>query len=258
MNMKLEAALILLREEPKSTAVLTDFDGTLASLVDDPKDARPLQDAIEVLSDLVTRCALVGVVSGRPVTFLATHLEIPGLWLSGLYGLESMEDGEIIVVSEALEWREVVSEVVHAAIEALPGLLIEDKGISMTVHFRTASERETEVRNWVKEIAISSGLEMRDAKASIELHPPIAGDKGSVIEEKILGSPGIKTVCFLGDDRGDLPAFAGLSRLSDQGLRTIRVGVQTPETPALLLNQADILVEGPTGALEFLRELTTQ
>jgi trehalose 6-phosphate phosphatase len=62
-------------------------------------------------------------------------------------------------------------------------------------------------------------------------------------------------VCFLGDDVGDLPAYDGLDRLRDAGVHTVRVGVSTEEAPPELLARADVVVDGPAGALEVLQRL---
>ena len=56
-------------------------------------------------------------------------------------------------------------------------------------------------------------------------------------------------VCFLGDDLGDLPAFAELQRLAGEGVATARVAVRSDEAPQALLDAADLVVDGPEGAL---------
>ena len=48
-----------------------DFDGTLAAIVPDPRDAVPLPGVPELLADLATEFALVAVISGRPTSFLS-------------------------------------------------------------------------------------------------------------------------------------------------------------------------------------------
>lgn len=255
VDARVHGALTMLRRCPERTGVITDFDGTLAVLVDDPAAARPLPGSVDLLGRLVRRYGLVGVVSGRPVSFLADHLGVSGLWISGLYGLEAMVDGEIVEVAEAAPWRQVVRAALVEAAGSLPGLLVEDKGLSMTVHFRTAPGRERDARSWAERMASTSGLVVREAKASLELHPPVVADKGSVIEAKVHAHGGLDTVCFLGDDRGDLPAFEALARLRGNGMRVVRVGVATPETPDALLAQADVALDGPEGVLAFLTEL---
>lgn len=239
--------------DPSRTAVLTDFDGTLAPVVDDPGAAAGLPGATEVLRALTGRFAVVAVVSGRPAAFLLDRLG-PGLRLSGLYGLEEVDPaGRLVVADSATPWRPVVAGSVERAVAAL-GPLVESKGLSLTLHFRTAPEREAEVRAWAAAEAARSGLVVRGAKASVELHPPVDVDKGTVVAA---AAAGLDAACFLGDDVGDLPAFDALDRLAADGGRAVRVGVRTDEAPAELLERADLVVDGPEGALAVLRHLAT-
>jgi trehalose 6-phosphate phosphatase len=62
--------------------------------------------------------------------------------------------------------------------------------------------------------------------------------------------------CFLGDDLGDLPAFDALDRLAARsGADVLRVAVRSEEAPPELLARADLVVDGPPGALALLEEL---
>ena len=240
-----------LRAAPDRSGVLTDFDGTLAPVVDDPGAAAALPGVVEVLRRLTGRYAVVTVVSGRPASFLLDRLG-PGLWLSGSYGLEEVRpDGTVVVAGEAVPWRGVVSDAAARALDDL-GSLVEPKGLSLTLHFRTAPDREAEVRSWAADEAARSGLVVRPAKASVELHPPVTADKGTVVEA---AAAGLGALCFLGDDVGDLPAFDALDRVGVAGVDTVRVGVRTEEAPPELLARADLVVDGPHGALEVLRLL---
>src|SRR5579859_4469297 len=98
-------------DRPERSGVLVDFDGTLSAIVDRPELARPLPGAREALGALAARYGLVAVVSGRPVAFLVEHLAVPGVRLSGLYGLEAWHDGEVAVDPLAEPWRTVVADV---------------------------------------------------------------------------------------------------------------------------------------------------
>lgn len=236
--------------DPSRAAVLTDFDGTLAPIVDDPAAAVPLPDAVEVLHRLADRYAVVGVVSGRPVDHLIRVLG-DGLWLSGLYGLETSDRGRRVEAAGAAQWRAVVEGSVARAV-AEHGDAVEPKGLSLTLHFRTRPDREQAMRTWAGEEAARSGLVVRSAKASLELHPPLHADKGTVVEA---AAAGLAAVCFLGDDVGDLPAFDALDRLAASGVHVVRVAVSTSEAPAELLGRADVVVEGPAGALAVLERL---
>jgi trehalose 6-phosphate phosphatase len=238
------------RARPERAAVLTDFDGTLSPIVEDWTAAMPLAGARAVLDELASRYAIVGVISGRPVTYLVEHLGTK-LRLAGLYGLESVIDGHRVPAEGAEAWRPHVQHAVDSATKHF-GSLVEHKGLSMTVHFRSKPELEKEVRAWAVREQKRSGLELRSAKASVELHPPVEFDKGTVVEAAVAG---LDAAVFLGDDVGDLPAFDALDRLQERGMHTVKVGVRTAEAPSVLLDRADLVVEGPMGALEILRSL---
>jgi trehalose 6-phosphate phosphatase len=244
------------REQPQRAGVMLDFDGTLAEIVTQPEDARPLPAAVEVLGVLCLRFGRVAVVSGRPVAFLHEHLDVPGLVLSGLYGLESWRDGEVVVHPDAVVWRPVVAALADRAQAELPsGVGVERKGLSFGLHVRARPEYEDTVRAWSAAAADDSGLELHEARRSFELRPPLDVDKGSAV---MALAEGLDAACFVGDDRGDLPAFAALDRLAESdGVTVVRVVAASDETPASLLAEADVVVEGPRGALELLRELAS-
>jgi trehalose 6-phosphate phosphatase len=60
---------------------------------------------------------------------------------------------------------------------------------------------------------------------------------------------------YVGDDVGDLPAFEALDRLRARGVASIKVAVRTPDASPLVLAEADVLVDGPHGAVTLLRGL---
>jgi trehalose 6-phosphate phosphatase len=208
---------------------------------------------VEVLARLAERYGLVGVVSGRPVSYLQDRLAGAGgqVWLSGLYGLEGTDAGRAVEVPGVAWWRPIVAEVVARSRERF-GDLVEDKGLSLTLHVRTAPELEEEVRAWAATEAVRSGLVERRAKASVELHPPVPTDKGTVVEA---AAGGMSAAAYFGDDMGDLPAFDGLDRLAAGGVEVVRVAVRTEEAPDQLLRRADLVVDGPEGCLALLEAL---
>jgi len=240
--------------QPLTAGVLTDYDGTLALVVEDRDQAVPLPGARDVISALADRFAVVAVVSGRPVGYLESQLgRIPRVTLVGLYGLERIENGELRVMNTAAQWDEiVVSAATSVAQAAPPGLEIEMKGMTLVLHSRRAPETLQWARQWAAERARSTGLVAQHGRSSVELLPPVHFDKGTVVEEL---SAGLSSVCFFGDDVGDLPAFRVLRRLRSEGKTTIAVGVESPEQPDELANAVDLLVRGPEQALALLSSL---
>lgn len=238
---------------PEATALLFDFDGTLAPIVDDPAAARAVDGGVELLDALAGRFARVAVVSGRPRDFLITVLGT-GVDLSGVYGLESRRSGVDRDHPEAERWRPVIADVARTA-DLPDGVTVEPKGLSMTVHFRQAPDAEADVRTWAADVAADTGLEVREAKASVELHPPIEADKGSAVREL---SDGCRTVVYVGDDVGDLPAFAALDDLRDEGRETWKLAVGGAELPEAVGAAADLVLDDPTQVLELFGPLTAR
>jgi trehalose 6-phosphate phosphatase len=245
-------ALAPLVADPAAAGVVLDFDGTLSPIVDVPADARPIAGAAEALAALVPRYGLVAVMSGRPVDFLAP-LVPAGVVLSGVYGLEVVRDGARVDQPGAGPWRGVVDDVArHSAAAGPADMEVEPKGLSLTLHYRRHPELARAVRAWAEAEAARSGLEVRVAKMSVELHPPLPSDKGTALEA-LAGELG--AVCYVGDDRGDLPAYDGLDRLATRGVHAVRVAVAGAETPPELLARADLILDGPAAVLDLLHRL---
>ncbi len=244
--------LAALREDPAATGIFTDFDGTLAPIVDDPAAAAPVPGAPELLDRLTRHYAVVAAISGRPVSFLAERLP-PSVLAVGLYGLEVRRAGRIEVDPDAERWRSVVADAAtRAEADGPAGMAVEPKGLSLTLHYRQHPELGDRVADLARRIAEGTGLLVGDARRSVELHPPVAADKGTALRDL---ATGLGAACFLGDDRGDLTAFRALDDLAADGLRAVKVAVGSDEAPAELLDAADVTVAGPAAAVELLRTL---
>src|SRR4051794_15069652 len=149
-----------IKERAPRAAILSDFDGTLSHIVDEPDAARPLDGVPGLLDELAERYAVVGVLSGRPVKFLEQFLPRT-LVLSGLYGLEILRDGVRSDHPTGGSWREAIDDVATLARAArLDGLRVENKGLSLTLHYRGHPELEDDVRALAERQAARSGLEV--------------------------------------------------------------------------------------------------
>ena len=256
----LPAALRPLRDRPGTAALFLDFDGTLSPVVPDPGAARPLPGVPDALAELGHRLALVAVVSGRPASFLVEVLGAETLSsrvrLVGLYGLEEvLPDGSLQVVPAAAPWRSVVTAVTERArAEAPHGVMVEPKGLTVTLHWRGRPNAEAWAMAFAAEHGQSSGLAAQPGRMSIELRPPVRVDKGTVVSSMARGH---HSVGYFGDDLGDLPAFEALARLASEGVAVARVAVTDRESPPQVAAAADVVVNGPRGALELLHLLAS-
>ncbi|HEX5365717.1 MAG TPA: trehalose-phosphatase [Acidimicrobiales bacterium] len=242
-------------DRPRDAGIVLDFDGTLAPIVDAPAAAHLAAGAAEALTAVDRRFALVAVLSGRPVDFLRTVVP-EGITLCGLYGLEVLRAGSRHDHPGAGAWREAVADVARSSVDCGPsGMDVEEKGLSLTLHYRRHPEAAGAVEAWARQQATRSGLEARGAKMSVELHPPLAIDKGTALEE-LAGD--LEAVCFVGDDRGDLAAFEALDRLAGRGAHVLRVAVGGAEAPPELVQRADLVLDGPDAVVGFLRSLVPE
>jgi trehalose 6-phosphate phosphatase len=245
-------SLAPLRRDPATAGIFSDFDGTLSPIVDDPGLAEPVAGVPGLLAELARRYAVVAVVSGRPVAFLAARLPASVL-LAGLYGLEVQRHGEQEIDPEAERWRAAVSAAAARLRAAVPsGVLVEPKGLSVTCHYRTNPSLEPQVLTLAQEVASATGLVARRGRKSVELLPPIHTDKGTVIRK---WAADLHSACYLGDDLGDLAAFRALDELATRGISTARIAVRSDEAPVELLQAADVIVDGPEGAAGLLHTL---
>jgi trehalose 6-phosphate phosphatase len=250
-----------LRAHARQAAICLDFDGTLAPIVDDPDEARPLPGVVDLLAALARRFAAAAVVSGRPAAFLADHVAARGVRLVGLYGMETVVDGRVLVDPEVERWRPAV---LAAAVEAArhpavvgSGAWLEHKGLALGIHLRRIKDPaawENRLRAAAEEIAARHVLRVAPGKMVFELRPPVERDKGDAVRI-VISDTGARLAMMVGDDLGDLAAFEALRQLPETGRAGLCVAVRSPESPPELLAAADLVVDGPEGVRDLLAEL---
>ena len=247
-----DEALAPFRDRPDQAAIVIDFDGTISPIVEDPSLAVPLPGVPDLLNRLADRFAVVAVVSGRSIEYLE-GLFSESVMISGLYGLQVDDHGERRDHPLGGSWREVIDDVAGLAEARGPdGMRVERKDLSITLHYREHPELEGSVREWAEAQGLRSGLLVRPARQSYELHPPIDADKGTALIDL---TEGIDAVLFIGDDLGDLPAFDALDELQQSGAAVLRVAANSTEAPPELLDRADVVVDGPEGVVRLLEDL---
>lgn len=244
-----------------SAGLFLDFDGTLSNIVRLPADARPAEGARDVLESLARTFGLVAVVSGRSAHDLLGWLG-PSLEIWGLHGAERTESGRVELSPRAQPYMDLMKQVLAeaaASIEkaAVPGVVLEDKGVMIGLHYRAATERERAERELTliaEELRSRHGLLLAEGKLAIELRPPVAFSKQQVVLDRAR-EEGLKAAAFIGDDVVDLPGFDALDELASEGVAALRVAVDSSEAPPELIARADVVVDGPSGTVEFLKGL---
>jgi trehalose 6-phosphate phosphatase len=250
--------------DPATALVVTDFDGTLSPLVDDPAASRPVDGALDALARLSASVRQVALLTGRPalvVTELSGVNGYPGLdhlLVLGLYGLERFDASTGTVSSDE------VPAGVAAVRDRLPAVLeaagwadahVEDKGSSLAVHTRRLPDPDaalTGLRERLAALADAEGLRLEPGNLVLELRPP-GVDKGSALR-RLVETTGARSVLYAGDDLGDLAAYEAAGSLRADGLAAVLVAARSSGV-AELAERADIVVEDPAGVVTVLTAL---
>jgi trehalose 6-phosphate phosphatase len=241
-------------EEPARAGLFLDFDGTLSPIVPDPADARMVPAARAALARLVPRLGRVAVVSGRPARFLREALAVDGVEVVGAYGLERIVDGRVVVDERVQPHLVAVRRAADEATDALPGVRIERKGaLAVALHWREHPQRGLDASEWAVDAAARYDLDLVRGRMAIELRPALQVDKGTTVAGL---ARGLTTAAFAGDDVGDLPAFAALKAMAEQGelAHAVTIGVMSDESPPEV-GTADAVVDGPIGFARLLHAL---
>lgn len=207
-------------------ALFLDFDGTLSPIVSSPQDAI-LEDGIRpILEELAARKDVgIAIISGRSITDVRDRVGLSGVVYAGNHGLEAESDTISYRNPEAESMRRELKCTLlqlRLALSETDGLEIEDKGLTLAVHFRRVTEH---LHDWVRSITLSTvgrsrSFTCREGKMVIDIKPRIEWHKGYAVQWilKEIMPPGALPI-YLGDDVTDEDAFAAIR----EGI-TIKVG----------------------------------
>lgn len=248
-----------------------DFDGTLAPIVDDPQEAYIHPEAGDVLAALAARVRAVAVITGRPARQV---LDLGGL--EGVGETIRKSGRELFVLGQYgnERWTSTTRKVVSpepprglaALLSELPGLLsqagaakawVEEKGLAVAVHTRRLEDPADafdRLLPLLREAAASHDLDVEPGRWVIEVRAH-GMDKGAALR-RLSDELAAGALLFCGDDLGDVEAFKAVEDLRGQSFPGLLVCSASEEQDALA-EMADVVVPGPEGVLDLLRELTT-
>jgi len=209
-------------------ALFLDFDGTLVSLAAHPDDVHVSPRLKALLGELVeTYEGAVAVVSGRPLDQLERLLAPVSLPMAGIHGLEWRDaDGSRHSAVDQPTQLASCRDALAAFVEDHPGLHYEDKGVSLTLHYRGAPELAEACREFfeAQHQALGDTFELIPGKCVLELRPS-GYHKGTAVARLLDETSAFqaRTPVFIGDDVTDEDAFRIVNA---RGGHSVRVGSQ--------------------------------
>jgi trehalose-phosphatase len=197
----------------KELAVFLDFDGTLVGLRRRPGDVRAPRSMTRVLESLARHeNVLVAIVSGRRLRDLQGMFEAQGVHLIGLHGAESERKKTALSKTTRLALGHAKRDA-RSQLGILPGIWLEDKILSLAVHYRGASPaivREAYATLLGILAPLHGNLSIMKGEKVWEILPREIGGKGAAIQELLAGRDGETLAIYAGDDAADEAAFAAI------------------------------------------------
>jgi trehalose 6-phosphate phosphatase len=225
--------------------LLLDFDGTLAPIVahaDEaamPPETRVALDRLRAMPGVTA-----AVVSGRALADVRARAALDGIPYAGNHGMEIEGPGVHRIHPEAQAARpslEVVAARLAPALVSIPGAFLEDKGLTLSLHYRMAAEGAGAAVRALAEAAVAGReeLALTEGKMVLEVRPRVDWHKGKAVLFLLdhLRPPAGAPVLYLGDDRTDEDAFRAL-RASGRG-EGVLISPDPPADSAAAAHLAD-------------------
>ncbi|MCK9152304.1 trehalose-phosphatase [Methanobacterium alcaliphilum] len=244
-----------------STAIITDIDGTISEITNNPKKALITPSMRNKLIKLKERFNLLAVISGRSLKDARSMVGIEDILYVGNHGLEYFSDGEYFVAPDVENYLSSINKTaskINKDLCAIEGLLFEDKGICYSIHYRKCDGSEiirNKILDSIEKVPESKKLQINEGRKIVELKPPVGYDKGVIIHE-IVDKYNLKKIIYLGDDITDLDAFKELKKLENQKkIKSASIIVLSNEIPIYVKNGAQFFVCDVKEVLKFFRWL---
>ncbi|MGQ0712452.1 MAG: trehalose-phosphatase [Gemmatimonadaceae bacterium] len=211
--------------------VLLDVDGTLAPLTPMYDQAVVPPATQRAVARLVDRTDVrVALVTGRSAVDARRMVNVPGVWVAGNHGFEiEGPHGENYADPSVVSHRgDVVTALqrLEPRVRSMPGVLIENKELTFSVHWRLADPSLLPtLRATVEEVAQPLGLRITEGKCIFEVRPPARIDKGTAVlalAERLAEGERDASFVFAGDDLTDEDAVRAL-RANHPRAVTVRI-----------------------------------
>lgn len=204
-------------------AFFLDVDGTLLEIADAPSAVRVDMPLLDLIGRLYrTTGGAVALISGRSISGLEDLLGALRLPIAGQHGLERRDAaGRLWIHAAPPGAKCAIKEALMPVLARHSGLLMEDKGLTLALHYRRAPHLAAYAHRLMARLMeeAGGGLEIQRGKRVVEVKPS-GIDKGTAVAEYLQELPfrGRHPV-FIGDDLNDEHGFAEVNRLDGTSIK---------------------------------------
>jgi trehalose 6-phosphate phosphatase len=201
-------------------AILLDIDGSILDIAPSPRQVsvpRELRRTLVRLGELTD--GAVALVSGRTINDIDLIFAPLRLAAIGVHGAEMRISGDAEVQMRARPLSNALKRKLAGAAGMTPGVLVEDKGYSLALHYRQTPEKGPELLEAVAQICVNAPaepVEILQGKLVVDIKP--AGiNKGIAVSDLMRQAPFAgRLPIFIGDDTTDLPVFSTIPKFGGQ------------------------------------------
>jgi trehalose-phosphatase len=226
-----------------------DFDGTLTPIAASPQLALcppEVKVLLEKLRD--SPHVLLAIISGRSLEDIRDKVGIPGLIYVGNHGLDIQNPAGVhkkkLSPSREKELKNILLTL-RQSFREVPGILLEDKGPILAVHYRNVAQKYL---GWIHRVMKETlgkwkgKWKIAHGKMVFEIRPGVDFHKGTAVRDLLKGSSSNVLPIYIGDDPTDEDAFR---EVKGKGI-TVLVG------PGWLTSEAEYYLKNPAEVQEFL------
>ena len=226
--------------------LVTDLDGTISPIVPNPDEATVSPAIRAALTRLTSRAEVVAVLSGRKVQQAREITGVQGITYIGQHGLERLEGDALRLAQDAEPFLPVIAAAMDEIEHALkhPGVRVERKGITATIHYRNAAEPEAArfaILQAVSQSRTADGLKIAEGRKVVEVRPALLHNKGIALRE-LVEAHNLRGVIYLGDDVTDIDAFYAIHGLQKAHITAVAIGVVSSENKPEFRYAADAIL----------------
>ena len=207
----------------KHLMLFLDYDGTLTPIVETPRKAVFSAGARKLLRRISKKpdCS-IAVISGRVLRDVRSKIGLKNIIYSGNHGLEIEGPGIKFRPALPAGYRRSIARiknVLKKKISSVKGALVEDKGFSLSLHYRLVDKKYTPLLKDIFNAAVifylmKKKIKIKSGKKTLQILPPISWDKGKAVlwllaKQRRVVRRRIFPV-YIGDDKTDEDAFRAL------------------------------------------------
>lgn len=247
-------------KEAEHVLLLSDYDGTLTPIVERPEMANLPEETRRLLRTLAKNPRYtVGIISGRALADLKSKVALEGIVYAGNHGLEIEGFGSSYfdpVAEEVRPFLQLLGNVLASTLRGIRGVFVENKGLTLSVHYRTVDETEQDavagaLKKVTEPLHTTGRIRVTQGKKVYEIRPPVDWDKGKAITWLLEKCRQVKRKSrvlpiYLGDDLTDEDGFKAIEKNN---------GISILVSDELRQSLAGYFVRSPEEVVEFLKML---